>query len=94
MGQSLSAMAGSGMLPTPLAGEYRDAAITENNATKGITDNISRVVSRLALGINKDGSSMDGVTPTVQDSKGGQTSRLSPLFVADMMGFPVMWCDI
>ena len=91
MGQSLSAMAGSGMLPTPLAGEYRDAAITENNATKGITDNISRVVSRLALGINKDGSSMDGVTPTVQDSKDGQTSRLSPLFTEEMMGFPLMW---
>ena len=87
----LSAMANRDMLPTPLAGEYRDAAITENNATKGITDNISRVVSRLALGINKDGSSMDGVTPTVQDSKDGQTSRLSPLFTEEMMGFPLMW---
>jgi hypothetical protein len=91
MGQSLSAMAGSGMLPTPLAGEYRDAAITESNATKGITDNISRVVSRLALGIHKDGSSMDGVTPTVRDSKDGPTSRLSPLFTEEMMGFPLMW---
>jgi hypothetical protein len=81
----------NGMLPTPLAGEYRDAAITENNATKGITDNISRVVSRLALGINKDGSSMDGVTLTVRDSKDGHTSRLSPLFTEEMMGFPLMW---
>ena len=24
----------------------------------------------------------------------GQTSQLNPLFVSDMMGFPIMWCDI
>lgn len=89
--EEVAKMVVDGLLPTPLAGEYRDAAITENNATKGITDNISRVVSRLALGINKDGSSMDGVTPTVQDSKDGKTSRLSPLFTEEMMGFPLMW---
>lgn len=91
MGQSLSAMAGSGMLPTPLTGEYRDAAITENNAMKGLQDNLSRIVSRLALGINKDGSPMDGVEPSIKSEKGGQTSRLSPLFTEEMMGFPLMW---
>lgn len=24
----------------------------------------------------------------------GETSQLNPLFVSDMMGFPIMWCDI
>ena len=91
MGQSLSAMAGSGMLPTPLAGEYRDAAITKANATKGQTDNVSRIVSRIAHGINKDGSPMDGIEPTIQSESAGQTSRLSPLFTEEMMGFPLMW---
>jgi hypothetical protein len=53
--------------PTPLAGEYRDAAITENNAMKGLTDNIGRVVSRLAYGINKDGSPRNGTDGSSTD---------------------------
>jgi hypothetical protein len=88
--EEVAKMVVGGLLPTPLAGEYRDAAITENNATKGITDNISRIVSRVALGINKDGSQMDGVSPSVVEDD-GPTSRLSPLFTEEMMGFPLMW---
>ena len=88
--EEVAKMVVDGLLPTPLAGEYRDAAITENNATMGITDNISRIVSRVALGINKDGSQMDGVSPSVVEDD-GPTSRLSPLFTEEMMGFPLMW---
>jgi hypothetical protein len=94
MGQSLSAMAGSGLLPTPLTGEYRDAAITENNAMKGLQDNLSRVVSRIALGINKDGTPMDCVEPIIKLEKDGQNSRLSPLFTEEMMGFPFLWTTL
>ena len=46
------------LLPTPLTGEYRDSTLTENNAMKGLQDNLSRIVSRAYLGINKDGSKM------------------------------------
>jgi hypothetical protein len=82
MGQSLSAMAGSGMLPTPTARDW-----------KGETN----------PGVRKEGSGCiygDTLPDTVmreakkQDSVGGQSSRLSPLFTEEMMGFPFLWTTL
>ena len=83
MGQSLSAMAGSGMLPTPSARDW-----------KGKTN----------PGVVKEGSGCiygetlpDAVERMEKDSgqkKDGVTSRLSPLFTEEMMGFPLMWTTL
>jgi hypothetical protein len=82
MGQSLSAMAGSGMLPTPTARDW-----------KGETN----------PGVRKEGSGCiygDTLPDTVmreakkQDVVGGQSSRLSPLFTEEMMGFPFLWTTL
>ena len=80
MGKSLSAMAGSGMLPTPAARDW-----------KGETN----------PGVKKEGSGCiygDTLPDTVmreartsQDSDDGVSSRLSPLFTEEMMGFPFLW---
>ena len=80
MGQSLSAMAGSGMLPTPTTRDW-----------KGETN----------PGVRKEGSGCiygDTLPDTVmREAKkesaenAGKTSRLSPLFTEEMMGFPLMW---
>jgi hypothetical protein len=82
MGQSLSAMAGSGMLPTPTARDW-----------KGETN----------PGVRKEGSGCiygDTLPDTVmreakkQDVVGGRSSRLSPLFTEEMMGFPFLWTTL
>jgi hypothetical protein len=80
MGQSLSAMAGSGMLPTPTTRDW-----------KGETN----------PGVVKTGSGCiygDTLPDTVMREarkepaeNAGKTSRLSPLFTEEMMGFPLMW---
>jgi hypothetical protein len=83
MGQSLSAMAGSGMLPTPSARDWK---------------------GRTNPGVVKEGSGCiygetlpDAVERMEKDScqkKDGVTSRLSPLFTEEMMGFPLMWTTL
>ena len=80
MGSSLSAMAGSGMLPTPSARDWK---------------------GRTNPGVVKEGSGCiygetlpDAVERLEKDSglkRDGVTSRLSPLFTEEMMGFPLMW---
>ena len=83
MGQSLSAMAGSGMLPTPSARDWK---------------------GRTNPGVVKEGSGCiygetlpDAVERMEKDSglkRDGVTSRLSPLFTEEMMGFPLMWTTL
>jgi hypothetical protein len=88
--EEVAKMVVGGLLPTPITGEYRDSTISECAATRGIQENLCRLMSRLAYGLNRDGSPMEGVEPTIVDND-GKTSRLSPLFTEEMMGFPLMW---
>lgn len=50
---TLTDLAGHGLLPTPLAGDWHDMAITPNNASKGTQDNLPRLVSRAVTGVGK-----------------------------------------
>jgi hypothetical protein len=78
MGQSLSAMAGSGMLPTPVTQDFKKRG--PNSQQQGIGDLVYELAngSRDSEEVRKSGAA-------------GQTSRLSPLFTEEMMGFPLMW---
>ena len=78
MGQSLSAMVGSGMLPTPVTQDFKKRG--PNSQQQGIGDLVYELAngSRDSEEVRKSGAV-------------GQTSRLSPLFTEEMMGFPLMW---
>jgi hypothetical protein len=81
MGKSLSAMAGSGMLPTPAARDWRGrtnpGVVKEKSGCKygeTLPDTIERLHS--------------------DQKKNGLPFRLSPLFTEEMMGFPLMWTTL
>ncbi len=102
MGQSLSAMAGSnmlptpydwklnrGMLPTPRAMEVVERPEAQARRLNDRTGNqMNSIQSAAAFGM------LDSMTPDALKSKSenvGETSRLSPLFTEEMMGFPFLW---
>ena len=78
MGVSLSAMAGSGMLPTPAARDWRGrtnpGVVKEGSGCK-YGETLPDAIERIHLDQKKD----------------GKPFRLSPLFTEEMMGFPLMW---
>ena len=79
MGQSLSAMADSGMLPTPRVG-----------GQEGYESRAKRKGHECAMSYLE--TAVDYIyQQTKPDSDAGKTSRLSPLFTEEMMGFPLMW---
>ena len=83
MGKSLSAMAGSGMLPTPITQDYKKRDPNSQQQQLG------ELIFELANGTKS--------TKEAQKSQGvgvGMTSRLSPLFTEEMMGFPLMWAAL
>ena len=131
MGQSLSAMAGSGMLPTPTARDYKNPSSPDGERItrkqeQGWTIELSDLAAMKVLptpsardykgktnpGIVKEGSGCvygetlpDAIDRYIkeqesalikesQDVAAGQTSRLSPLFTEEMMGFPLMWTTL
>ena len=79
MGTALTAMAVNGMLPTPRA-----------NKVNGIDLNNPKIAQR-----NK-GNLEEAVAKIIQNTplEGGKTSQLNPLFVEEMMGFPLMWATL
>ena len=81
MGQSLSAMAGSGMLPTPTTCTYKQASLSTDAVEKTVRDGRQETVAIRVFKVAK-------ATGAVKD---GETSRLSPLVTEEMMGFPLMW---
>lgn len=72
MGQSLTALACSGLMPTPNARDW-----------KGCTN----------PGVKKANGNTYGETlpDTIKRMSGGTSPQLNPLFVEEMMGFPLMW---
>ena len=87
MGQSLSAMAGSGMLPTPVVTDY-NTTILEEAKSKRLEEGRSNSCMHQLRQMAADGEL--GSIPTTAENA-GKTSRLSPLFTEEMMGFPLMW---
>jgi hypothetical protein len=104
MGQSLSAMAGSGMLPTPYDWKLNGGMLptprtmevvekpeAQANRLKDRTGNqMNNIQSAAAFGM-LDPMTPDSLKTASQDKNAGKTSRLSPLFTEEMMGFPLMW---
>ena len=81
MGQSLSAMAGSGMLPTPSARDWKgktNPGIVKEGSGCIYGETLPDAVDRLAS----------------HQKNGGKGFRLSPLFTEEMMGFPLMWTTL
>ena len=72
-------MAENGMLPTPVTQDFKKRG--PNSHQQGLGD----MLYGLANG------SKDSKTLASQGVDAGKTSRLSPLFTEEMMGFPLMW---
>ena len=94
MGQSLSAMAGSGLLPTPIATDIQHKKRVEDLKETGAQTMASR-----ANGANRPNGLSDfinfyEVEETTPAESDGETSRLSPLFTEEMMGFPFLWTTL
>lgn len=84
MGQGLTSLAVNGLLPTPTAMEVK-----HSNRVKGLKEQgVKGMYSR------KNGALRpNGLTDFLDfnNQVGGGTSQLNPLFVEEMMGFPLMW---
>ena len=95
MGTCLSAMAASGMLPTPSArdwkGKTNPGVVKEGSGCvygETLPDTIDRVMSEY---VEENEAAMEEDT---QDAVAGTGSRLSPLFTEEMMGFPFLWTTL
>ena len=77
MGQSLSAMAGSGMLPTPRSNVVNGCDLNNPKLAERHKSNLEEEVAKVVVNTKSEAA--------------GKTSRLSPLFTEEMMGFPLMW---
>ena len=112
MGQSLSAMAGSGLLPTPMARDYKNPSNADGDRIKrkveqGYTIELNDLIPAITAegmlptpaardwkGCTYGELLPDTISRLTKDScpkTGGQTSRLSPLFTQEMMGFPLIY---
>ena len=81
MGQSLSAMAGSGMLPTPIA---RDGIGGAHQVQNGKRKTEGKDYQPFSASL-KD---------CFYQKTDGEPFRLSPLFTEEMMGFPFLWTTL
>ena len=107
MGQSLSAMAGSGMLPTPTAQDFKRRG--PNSKQQGIGEVVRKMlptprankVTEMDLNnpkmASREKSNLEEEVAKMIISSpktDGQTFRLSPLFTQEMMGFPLGWTEL
>lgn len=84
MGQGLTALAVNGLLTTPTAMEVKHSNRVKGLKEKGVKGMYSRKNGALRP---------NGLTDFLDfnNQVGGGTSQLNPLFVEEMMGFPLMW---
>lgn len=84
MGQGLTSLAVNGLLPTPTAMEIKHANRVKGLKEKGAKGMYSRKNGALRP---------NGLTDFLDfnNQVDGGTSQLNPLFVEEMMGFPLMW---
>ena len=79
MGQSLSAMAGSGLLPTPRSNVVNEMDLNNPALAERNKSNLEEEVAKIVVS---------------QASADGMSSRLNPLFTEEMMGFPFLWTTL
>lgn len=84
MGQGLTALAVNGLLPTPTAME-----IKHSNRVKGLKEKGAKGMYSRKNGTLRPNGLSDFLD--FNNQVGGKTSQLNPLFVEEMMGFPLMW---
>lgn len=84
MGQGITALAVNGLLPTPTAME-----IKHSNRVKGLKEKGAKGMYSRKNGALRPNGLTDFLDFNNQVS--GGTSQLNPLFVEEMMGFPLMW---
>ena len=84
MGQGLTALAVNGLLPTPTAME-----IKHYNRVKGLKEKGAKGMYSRKNGALRPNGLTDFLD--FNNQVGGKTSQLNPLFVEEMMGFPLMW---
>ena len=112
MGKGLTAMACSGLLPTPTAKDGQGGAnkLTNGKRCRLSGQIFSATLKDLAAGkLLPTPTAMDWKTGTPVESnthnrdtdlkhlvarQTGQTSQLNPLFVGEMMGFPLDWLTL
>ena len=98
MGQGLTALAVNGLLPTPTAME-----IKHSNRVKELTDfqDFHYLLTPMAAdgmranmkmqSLKNHNKANANLAEQIAHKVGGGTSQLNPLFVEEMMGFPLMW---
>ena len=84
MGQGLTVLAVNGLLPTPTAME-----IKHSNRVKGLKEKGAKGMYSRKNGAIRPNGLIDFLD--FNNQVGGKTSQLNPLFVEEMMGFPLMW---
>uniref|UniRef100_A0AB33JIX5 Uncharacterized protein n=1 Tax=Prevotella sp. GTC17262 TaxID=3236797 RepID=A0AB33JIX5_9BACT len=90
MGTSLTAMATNGMLPTPLSKKTCHSWNWLMSPTA--SDGMRAMMTMDNLkGHRKKNAERSNLAEQVAHKIGGGTSRLSPLFVEEMMGFPLIY---
>lgn len=84
MGQGLTTLAVNGLLPTPTAMD-----IKHSNRVKGLKEKGAKGMYSRKNGAIRPNGLTDFLD--FNNQVGGKTSQLNPLFVEEMMGFPLMW---
>ena len=91
---SLKDMSAAELLPTPQMQDYNTgisqeakAAKLERYKDKGVIPSGTYMLRQMAI----EGKLPKPDGMNVPETDGGNTSRLSPLFTEEMMGFPLMW---
>lgn len=84
MGKGLTALAVNGLLPTPTAMEIKHA-----NRVKGLKEQGAKGMYSRKNGALRPNGLTDFLD--FNNQVDGGTSQLNPLFVEEMMGFPLMW---
>lgn len=84
MGQGLTALAVNGLFPTPTAME-----IKHSNSVKGLKEKGAKGMYSRKNGALRPNGLTDFLD--FNNQVDGGTSQLNPLFVEEMMGFPLMW---
>ena len=84
MGTALTAMAMNNLLPTPRANKVNGCDLDNPNIAFRNKGNLEESVAKAII------TSGEESTP----KRNGATSQLNPLFVEEMMGFPLMWATL
>jgi hypothetical protein len=98
----LKQLAANGMLPTPIAGDWKGQRRADGTASMlSGKASLGMLPTPTATSDPKGGCTRpdptrqrDTLAHAMHDPTHGKTSQLNPRFVAEMMGFPVNWTEL